>query len=195
MNAIRNILALLGLIAVVAIAVLYPKAAPYLGAFQKFDPKAMDVYVEMMDGLVKTGNPAEAMIWKVQVKDGLKAEDVEESLKVIANEHNFMLVGRLPFYQQIEAITGKPYRKVLFYLMCDALIGRDMLDVSDAYSAFMPCRISLVEDKSGRLWLYTLNMDSMIYGGTPLPADLKTKAEKVKKIMLDIMNRAAKGEF
>lgn len=195
MNAIRNILALVGLLAIVALAVAFPKASPYLGAFKQFDPKAMDVYMEMMDGLAKSGNAAEAMVWKVKAKAGLKAEDVEESLKVIANEHNFMLVGRLPFYQQIEAITGKPYRKTIFYLMCDALIGRDMLEVSDSYSAFMPCRISLVEGKDGSLWLYTLNMDAMIYGGTPLEPELKAKAEKVKKIMLDIMNRAAKGEF
>lgn len=195
MNAIRNVLALLGLVAIVAVAVVYPKVNPLLTAFGKFDPQAKETYLTMMDQLLATGNPAEATVWKVKVKDGLKAEDVEESLKVIANEHNFMLVGRLPFYQQIEAITGKPYRKVIFYLMCDALIGRDMLDVSDAYSAYMPCRISLVEGKDGSLWLYTLNMDMMIYGGHPLPADLKEKAEKVKKIMLDIMNRAANGEF
>lgn len=195
MNAIRNILALIGIVAIVAGAMVYTKAAPYMARFQKFDPRAMDVYMEMMDKLVETGNPAEATIWKVRVQDGLAWDDVEETMKVVANEHNFQNVGRLPFYKQVEAITGKKRRKTVFHLMCDALVGAEMLDHADSYSAYMPCRIGMVEAKDGSIWLYTLNMDPMIYGGDPLPPELKARAEKVKVIILDIMNRAAAGEF
>ena len=70
-----------------------------------------------------------------------------------------------------------------------------MLDYSDAFSAYLPCRITLVEDTSGKLWLYTLNMDIMIHGGKTLPPELKEEALKVKEIILDIMNRGAAGEF
>ena len=70
-----------------------------------------------------------------------------------------------------------------------------MLDYNDAFSSYLPCRITLIEDQQGKLWLYTLNMDGMIYGGRPLPAELKEEAEKVKEIILDIMNRGATGEF
>jgi hypothetical protein len=41
----------------------------------------------------------------------------------------------------------------------------------------------------------TLNMDMMIYGGEPLPPELKEEAIKVKEYILDIMNRGANGEF
>jgi uncharacterized protein (DUF302 family) len=80
-------------------------------------------------------------------------------------------------------------------MFCNALTAAQMLEYSDAYSAFLPCRISMVEDKEGKLWLYSLNMDAMIYGGKPLPPALKEEAEGVKKIILDIMNRGAKGDF
>lgn len=70
-----------------------------------------------------------------------------------------------------------------------------LVDYSDAYSAYLPCRLSLVEDKQGKLWIYALNMDMMIHGGKPLPADLKTEAERVRTVIKNIMNRAAKGEF
>jgi hypothetical protein len=53
----------------------------------------------------------------------------------------------------------------------------------------------LLEDKTGQLWLYTLNMDMMIHGGAPLPTALRTEAIGVKQILLDIMNRAAEGDF
>ena len=70
-----------------------------------------------------------------------------------------------------------------------------MLDYSDAFSAYLPCRITLLEDPEGKLWLYTLNMDLMIYGGRPLPADMKEEAIKVKTAMLEIMRRGAEGDF
>jgi hypothetical protein len=53
----------------------------------------------------------------------------------------------------------------------------------------------MVQDKEGKLWLYSLNMDAMIYGGKQLPPTLKEEAENVKDIILDIMNRGAAGDF
>jgi hypothetical protein len=38
-------------------------------------------------------------------------------------------------------------------------------------------------------------MDMMIHGGTELPPELFEEASEVKKIILDIMNRGAEGEF
>jgi len=38
-------------------------------------------------------------------------------------------------------------------------------------------------------------MDMVIYGGSPLPPELKKEAVQVKEIILDIMNRGATGEF
>jgi hypothetical protein len=52
-----------------------------------------------------------------------------------------------------------------------------MVDHSDAFSAYLPCRIALIEDQKGEKWLYSLNMDMMIYGGVPLPQQpVSTKA-------------------
>jgi uncharacterized protein (DUF302 family) len=80
-------------------------------------------------------------------------------------------------------------------MFCNAMTALEMLDHSDAYSAYLPCRVSMVEDKEGGLWLYSLNMDAMIHGGKPLPPALKEEAEGVKEIILDIMNRGAEGDF
>lgn len=80
-------------------------------------------------------------------------------------------------------------------MFCNAMTAAQMLEYSDGYSAYLPCRVSLVEDKQGKLWLYSLNMGAMIYGGTPLPSALKAEAIGVKTIILDIMNRGAKGDF
>ena len=166
-----------------------------LANLKNFDPKAAEVYVDMTKSLLATGNGAEATVWKVRVEEDLSAEDVEEVMRFVANEHNFKNVGELPLSSEVAAITGKDQRFWKIYMFCNPLTAARMIDYSDAFSAYLPCRIALVEDKTGQLWLYTLNMDMMIHGGTELPADLYEEANQVKEIMLDIMNRGAAGDF
>lgn len=193
--ALRNLFALVGFLAVVIAIYAAVKIAPMMQTFETFDEGAFDVYFEMMAKVLETGNSAEAMVWKVKVSEGLSADEVEETMRFVANEHNIKNVGELPLSGQIEAMSGKETRYLKIYMFCNALTAEQMLEYSDAYSAFLPCRVSMVEDKAGKLWLYSLNMDAMIYGGTPLPAELKQEAEGVKEIILDIMNRGAKGDF
>ena len=55
------------------------------------------------------------------------------------------------------------------------------------------CRWS--KTKTAELWLYSLDMDMMIHGGKPLPAELLAEAMEVKDMILAILNRAAEGDF
>ena len=192
---LRNILALIGLAGIVFAVYALVKLQPTLTTIGEFEDNAMDVFKEMGVKLVETGNMAEASIWRVEVAEDMTAEDVEQTMKFVANEHNFKNVGEMPLYKEVEAMSGKPYRYVKIFMFCNALTAARMLDYNDAFSSYLPCRITLIEDLEGKLWLYTLNMDGMIYGGKPLPAELKAEAENVKEIILDIMNRGATGEF
>ena len=70
-----------------------------------------------------------------------------------------------------------------------------MLEYRDQYSGFMPCRIALVEDSKGRLWLHSMNLDLMIHGGKELPPDLKKSSLRVRDVIKEMMDGAAKGEF
>ena len=192
---LRNILALIGLAGIVFAVYALVKLQPTLTTIGEFEDNAMDVFKDMGVKLVETGNMAEASIWRVEVAEDMTAEDVEQTMKFVANEHNFKNVGEMPLYKEVEAMSGQPYRYVKIFMFCNALTAARMLDYNDAFSSYLPCRITLIEDLEGRLWLYTLNMDGMIYGGKPLPAELKAEAENVKEIILDIMNRGATGEF
>ena len=195
MRGLWNLLAVIGLVAVLGIAYILPQAVPAMQRFSEFDEKAWDTYKEMALLILETGNAAEATVWKAKVAEDLGFDDLDETIKFVANENNIQNVGELPLYRQVAAMTGEDYRKVKIYMFCNALTAAKMLAYSDAYSAYLPCRISVVEDKTGQLWIYTLNMDPMIYGGKPLPPDLKKEAEEVKRIMQDVMERGAAGEF
>jgi len=198
---IWNLLALAGLVIVAGIiwvSVTYGFGLQNfkdLANLKHFDPQAANVYVDMTKSLLATGNGAEATVWKVPVEEGVSAEDVEDAMRSVANEHNFKNVGELPLSEQVALMTGKDQRFWKIYMFCDPLTAAKMVDYSDAFSAYLPCRIALVEDKTGQLWLYTLNMDMMIHGGKELPAELYEEATRVKEIILAIMNRGAAGDF
>jgi len=195
MTMIKNGLAVIGALLIVAMLWGIFLIEPVYHRLNNFDNKALETYQTLFKRVLETGNVAEATVWKVQVKDGLKASEVEEVMKFVANEHNIKNVGELPLYKQVEATIGIPFRFMKIYMFCNALTAAKMVRYSDAYSAYLPCRVSLLEDMQGKLWLYSLNMDLMIHGGTPLPKELKNEALNVKKIILDIMTRGASGEF
>jgi uncharacterized protein (DUF302 family) len=192
---IWNLLALIGLLLVAGMIYMATQLGENLTNLRSFDNKAPEVYLDMAKKLIETGNAAEATVWKVPVKEGLDWEEVEQTMRFVANEHNIKNVGELPLSEQVQAMTGQPQRFLKIYMFCNPLTAANMFDYSVAFSAYLPCRISLIEDPQGKLWLYTLNMDMMIHGGKVLPEALKEEAIAVKDTILDIMNRGATGEF
>jgi len=207
MLIIKNILALIGAATLVACAYMYLQYQPMMKLMSsidmqklsdlsgELDPKAAEIYGEMLNILALTKNAAEATVWKYPVEEDLTIEDVETSLKNIANEHNIKAVGELPLSKQVQLMTGEEQRFLKIYMFCNPMTAMKMVEFNDAFSAYLPCRISLIEDKKGKLWLYALNMDMMVWGGATLPEALLKEAKKVRFIIKDTMERAAQGDF
>lgn len=195
MKFIWNLIGLFGLLVLVLVVAAVIQLGPSITNLAMFDDKALATYAEIGKSLIETGSGPEATVWKIPVAEGLSAKEVEETMRFVANEHNIKNVGELPLYKEVEAMSGTPFRFITVYMFCNAMTASRMLEISDAFSAYLPCRISMVEDKNGKLWLYTLNMDLMIYGGKALPPAMKEEAIQVKETILDIMNRGANGEF
>ena len=189
---IRNLLALLGALALLVAILAAIKIAPVAS---RLDPGALGVFTKVGNRYLETLDPGVSMVISVPVKEGLTPDEVVESMKSLAVQYGMLFVGESPFYKQVEAITGKPYRHVAFYSFCDAMVGAEMLQYNTAYTAFMPCRIALVEDETGKLWLHTMDLDMFIYGGKPLPPALKEGAIKVRDALNKILRGAAEGEF
>ena len=193
MKAIKAILMVIGALTIVA--VIYAFSAFNLSGITKLDSKAKDVYAHMAKVLLETGNIAEATVRKVKVAKGINPDELVESLNSVATELGMKPVGDLPLSKEVELRTGKKQRYVRVLSYCNPMIAIDMVKFSMAYGAYLPCRIVIMQDEKGDYWLYTLDLDMMIYGGAPLPPKMLEYGLKVKKAIYTMMDKAATGEF
>lgn len=140
------------------------------------------------------GDIAVATTWERKAAPGVTLEQIEASFASVSTELNFRPVGELPLYKELEQRTGQKQKILKVYSYCNPMTARAMVDFSPHMAAYLPCRISVVEQDDG-LWLYTLNMDMMIRMGRKLPSPLKEDALKVRHAIWTMMEKGSKGEF
>jgi uncharacterized protein (DUF302 family) len=130
---------------------------------------------------------------QMSVKDGVSREDAVQALMSRAAEINLKYVARQQVSKELEARGLKtPYLDI--FQFCDPEDARMMIMHDPIYAAYMPCRIAMVEDQEGKLWLMMLNLD-MLINSELLPPELTEIAIRVNQAMLDVMVAGATGEF
>jgi hypothetical protein len=140
------------------------------------------------------GDVAAAASWSRKVKPGVTVADIEEAFASVAVEDNVRPVGELFISNELAIRSGKkePFLKVYSY--CDPATARLMVDFSPSMAAFLPCRITVVEQNDG-LWIYTMNMDMLIKMGRKMPPDVKNAVSRVRTTLHKMLERGAAGEF
>ena len=135
----------------------------------------------------------EKTVIKVAVAQGVSMDDAVESMKLRANELNIKLVAELPLSKQIKAMGGKS-KRIAIYQFCDALTAQKMVEYNIYFAAYLPCRISLVEDKNSKAWLLMMDMD-MLINSPKLDKSLRKEATRVRDQLLEIMQAGANGDL
>lgn len=142
----------------------------------------------------KKEKPSEVM--KLQVKSGVSLDDAAESMRLRANALNMKLVAELPLSSQVEAITGKPQRRMTIFQFCDAMTAKDLIELNIDFAIYMPCRIALIEDAKGQAWLVMMDIDvDAVAREKRVPAELKKRIQDVRNTLINIMQAGAKGEL
>src|SRR5512142_821982 len=85
-------------------------------------------------------------IARVEIRPGVSTDDAVEPLKLRANQ----------LYKEIEALTGKPSRRIEIFNFCDGLTAQKMIAADPLMISFMPCRIAIVEDMQGKRWVISM---------------------------------------
>ena len=133
---------------------------------------------------------------KLQVKPGVSLDDAAESMRLRANALIMKLVAELSLSSQVEAITGKPQRRVTIFQFCDALTARDLIELNIDFAVYMPCRIALIEDAKGQAWLVMMDIDvDAVAREKRVPAELKKRIQEVRNTLIAIMQAGSKGEL
>lgn len=132
-------------------------------------------------------------VLKLPLAEDVSMDDAVDSMKLRANELNFKLVAHLPLSQELEAMDVETNRIEIFQF-CDARIASDMVRFNPDFSAYLPCRITLIEDQQGQAWLITLDLGKVIPSAN-LPDDLLAQAELVRAHIESIMTAGANGDL
>jgi uncharacterized protein (DUF302 family) len=140
------------------------------------------------------------MASKKKAAEGLTFDDIIEAMDLKANEVNFKKVGHNKIWQDVGAISGLPTLRVEILQYCDAMVGRKMLDFSPEFVIFIPCRIAVMEDANGDIWLMTLdwNVTWLAMAWHPdsqLGEELKKDAVRIRDSIEQIMHAGATGEW
>lgn len=143
--------------------------------------------------LAETCEDATMNMIKCKLAEDVSADDAIESMKLRANILNFKLVGHLPLSEQVAAMGGKSNRMEIFQF-CDAMIAAQMVKYSLAFAGYLPCRISVIEDKDGTTWLITLNMDNVMKDAT-LTKELQSLGIEVRNNIYSIITAGAEGDL
>lgn len=140
------------------------------------------------------------MTTKYKADKGLSFEDVIESLKLRANSLNFKLVGHSPMWKDIQVVLGdleSPRMEVFHF--CDIAAGREIMKLAPESIVYLPCRIAVMEDAEGNIWVLTLDWDlawlDSVNNTMGISPELAKMAQDIRDKMDNIMKAGAKGDL
>jgi len=191
---IKNLLAALGALALVALIFAGVKFGGTIGGAAKLDSQAMGLYMNMMNDVVKTGSSSAAMTRIVDVQKGIKPNDIVDVMKDVAEEEDMQMVGDTLMFDGSKDEDGKKTKYTRILSFCSRSIAKKFLDFDPTFGSFMPCRIMIREGDDGKLRLYSMAMELMIHGGKALPEGMFKSAMHVRNTMYKAMDAGASGD-
>ena len=139
------------------------------------------------------------MVAKKKVEEGISFDEVIESMDLRANSLNMKKVGHNTPYKIIAQVTGKPSPRLEIVSYCDVLVMRQILDYVPEFGAFVPCRITVLEDAKGQIWVETLDWDirwlDTSLNPNRISKKLRANAIKIREKIESIMDAGSKGDL
>ena len=137
---------------------------------------------------------------KLPLEEGITWDDAVESMKLRANEVNFKFVGSSPLSKEIDALTESETPRIEIFRFCDAVVARKILDYMPEFIMFLPCKIALIEDAEGQIWIVTMDWDVswLDFSQNPnshMTKELRADAKRIRENIRYIMEGAASGDL
>lgn len=139
------------------------------------------------------------MVVKKKVAEDISFDEVIESMDLKANQLNMKKVGHNTPYKVLEGMTGKKGPRIEIISYCDLLTMQKIWFFVPEFTAFVPCRVTVIEDAKGQIWIVSLDWDVRWLDTSPNPnrisPDLRKAAIKVRENIEAIMEAGANGDL
>ena len=153
-------------------------------------------------GQVRPGMPAidpTTAIYELPVPDGITYQDVIDSLKSLSEGKNFVNPANFPIGEHMKARGQAPAGILETRAFCNLGLGAEIMLDHPEFVVFAPCRIAIYEkpDMNQKLKLY-LALDRPTYDLKSIknPTErAKKAAQELETILLEIMDKARKGDL
>ena len=164
--------------------------------------KPLAVVNNEMIGKVRPGMPAidpSTAIYELAVNEGVSYQDVIDSLKSLSEGLNFVNPANFPIGEHMKLRGVDPQGMKDVRSFCNLSMGTEIILDHPEFLVFAPCRIAIYEkpDANNKLKLY-IAMDRPTYDLKSIknPTERARKsAQELETVLLEIMDRARKGDF
>ena len=130
---------------------------------------------------------------KMGLGEGVSRDEAIVAMRNKAIELNMRLVGEQHVSKALEARGEKtPYLAI--FQFCNLSDAKAIVQDNPLYAAYMPCRVAMVEDTSGKTWLMMLNLDILV-DNTLVSKDIVKTVIGVNQKMLEIMVAGTTGDL
>ena len=130
---------------------------------------------------------------KMGLGEGVTRDEAIVAMRNKAIELNMRLVGEQHVSKALEARGEKtPYLAI--FQFCNLSDAKAIVQDNPLYAAYMPCRVAMVEDTSGKTWLMMLNLDILV-DNTLVSKDIVKTVIGVNQKMLEIMVAGTTGDL
>lgn len=157
---------------------------------------------EIDTGKVRAGMPPidpNTAIYELPVNDGVSYQDVIDSLKSLSEGLNFVNPANFPIgeHMKLRGVDPQGIKDVRSF--CNLSMGTEIILDHPEFLVFAPCRIAIYEkpDANSKLKLF-IAMDRPTYDLKSIknPTErAKKSAQELETILLEIMDKARKGDF
>ena len=130
---------------------------------------------------------------KMELGKGVSRDEAVVAMRNKAIELNMRLVGEQHVSKALEKRGEKtPYLAI--FQFCNLSDAKTIVQDNPLYAAYMPCRVAMVEDTSGKTWLMMLNLDILV-DNTLVSKDIVKTVIAVNQKMLEIMVAGTTGDL
>ncbi len=130
---------------------------------------------------------------KMPLADGVSVDEAIQFLQSKAAELNMKIVAHQPVSKELKA-RGIDSGPLHIFQFCNPEDAYKMVQNNALFAAYMPCRIALVEDSKGKVWLMMMDLDILI-NNAPLSPELHDMAVRINKNLMEIMKAGATAGF